>query len=58
MLSQKENIPASKLIIALFVLVNVIVAEFAFIHNTKWLWALLITIPLLFIAVYNNHMNE
>ena len=58
MLSQKENVPANKLIIILFVLINVIITEFAFIHNTKWLWALLLTIPLLLIAIYNASWNE
>jgi hypothetical protein len=58
MLSQKENVPANKLIISLFVLINVIITELAFIHNTKWLWALLLTIPLLFIAIYNARLNE
>ena len=58
MLSQKENVPANKLIILLFVLTNVILIEFAFVHNTKWLWALSLTIPLLLIAIYNAHWNE
>ena len=58
MLSQKENVPANKLIILLFILINVIIVEFAFIHNTKWWWTLLLTIPLLFIAIYNARLSE
>lgn len=58
MLSQKENVPANKLIRLLFVLINVTIIEFAFIHNTKWLWALLLTMPLLLIAIYNARLNE
>ena len=58
MLSQKENVPASKLIITVFVLINAVIAEFAFVYNTKWYWALLLTIPLLFIAIYNARLNK
>jgi len=58
MLSQKENIPANKLAILSFVLINAIIAEFAFIHNAKWYWALLLTVPLLLIAIYNTWLNE
>jgi len=58
MLSQKENVPATKLIIILFVLINVIITEFAFIHNTKLLCVLLLTITLLLIAIYNARWNE
>jgi hypothetical protein len=57
MLSQKENVPVNKLIILLFVLISAIIAEFAFIHNAKWYWALLLTIPLLIITIYKACRN-
>jgi len=57
MLSQKENVPVNKLIILLFVLISAIIVEFAFIHNAKWYWALLLTIPLLIITIYKACRN-
>ncbi|QEC66975.1 hypothetical protein FRZ67_06565 [Panacibacter ginsenosidivorans] len=58
MSSSKENIPINKLIILAFVLINAIIAEVAFIHNANWYWALLLTIPLLVVAIYNARRNQ
>lgn len=47
------SVSASRIIIVMLVLVNGIILEVAYTTNEIWYWGLLITIPLLAIAIYD-----
>lgn len=48
-----EMVSASRSIVLVIVLLNVIVIKEAFIHNSVYYWFLLVLLPLLLLAVYN-----
>lgn len=51
MLHKEKNVSVIGTIILLLVILNVLILKIAFIQNESWYWALVITLPLLLIAV-------
>jgi|GEM_PF-1899532 len=49
----KKQVPASGIIILLLVLINVITIMEAYTGNEKWYWVLVLTLPLLLLAIIN-----
>jgi len=49
---------ARMMIVLLICLINIIVLKSAYISGGKGYWVLLITLPLLFIAIYNLRKNK
>ena len=49
---------AMMMIILLICLINIIVLKSAYVSAGKNYWVLLITLPLLFIAIYNLRRNK
>ena len=42
----------SSIILLIIVLLNAVIANHAFIHNSNWYWALLFTLPLLVLTAF------
>ena len=51
MLHNEKDIPVSGMIVLLLVILNVLILKVAFIKNEDWYWALVITLPMLLIAI-------
>lgn len=58
MLRNRRTIPVSGIIILLFVLLNIIVVREGHIGSGKWYWALILTIPLLLVAIVNVRQRK
>ncbi|HEX6845437.1 MAG TPA: FMN-binding glutamate synthase family protein [Chitinophagaceae bacterium] len=54
----QKPVSASKIIILLLVLLNVIVLKAAYTGNEKWYWSLIITMPLLLLAILNIRQQK
>ena len=52
-MSVKKKFSASGIIIFLLALINVIILVAAFVNNQKWYWVIVISIPLLLLAIFN-----
>lgn len=52
MLQKKESVDQN--IVLIFVLLNAIILETALVNNEQWYWLLLITLPLLLLAIFRN----
>ena len=52
-MSGKKNFSASGITIFLLALINVVILIAAFANNEKWFWMLVISIPLLLLAIFN-----
>jgi hypothetical protein len=57
---KKKPIPASGVIILFLVLLNAISIRAGYSENEKWYWVLIITLPLLLLAIlkYWRHVNS
>jgi len=53
MIHNKKQVPASRIAILMLVLVNVLAIIEAYTTNENWYWVLVITLPLLFLAIAN-----
>ena len=51
MLHKEKNVSVSGTIILLLVISNVLILKVAFIQNENWYWALVVSLPLLLIAI-------
>jgi hypothetical protein len=50
----QEKVSASGIIILILVMLNVIILKTAFIHDARIYWGLVITLPLLLIAIFDT----
>jgi hypothetical protein len=57
MFHEEKNVSVSAAILVLVVVANVLVIKAAFVHDNKWYWLMIITLPLL-AAVINNLRRE
>jgi glutamate synthase domain-containing protein 2 len=58
-MSHKEKyVSVSGIIILVLVIINVLVLKIAFIQNGNWYWALIITLPLLLMAILDVHQSK
>ena len=48
----------SGIILLFIVLLNVVIAKHAFTVNTTWYWALLVTLPLLMLAIFYSRQKK
>lgn len=53
-----KKISASRTILMLFIFLNAVVVKEAFIRNSKWYFALIITVPLLLITLYYTKQKK
>ncbi len=53
-MSAKQNVSASGLIVFILALINVLILRFAYTGNENLYWLLLVTMPLLLLALYNR----
>lgn len=54
--SANKNQSVSNIAMLIIVLLNAVVLKHAFIHNPKWYWVLLLTLPLLFLnIIFTRH---
>jgi len=51
MIHNKKQVPASGIAILMLVLVNVLAIIEAYTNNEKWYWVLVVTLPLLLLAI-------
>lgn len=59
MLNKEKSVSVSGAIILLLIFLNAFVLKIAFIQSGKWYVALVITLPLLFVAVmYDRHKKH
>jgi hypothetical protein len=58
MLHKENHVPISGIIILLLVYLNAFILKMAFIQNKNWYEALIITLPLLIVAVYDNRARS
>ncbi len=58
MLRNQEKVSASGIIILILVMLNVIILKTAFIHDAQIYWGLIISLPLLFIAIFDAIKNK
>lgn len=58
MMRNKRRVPASRIIILLLVLGNVITIIEAYTGNEKWYWVLVLTLPLLLLAIINVRQGQ
>src|SRR5690349_14223503 len=58
MLYKEKNASASRIIILLLVIINVLIVKAAFIQNENLYWALVITFPLLLIAAARDVLQK
>lgn len=58
MIRNKRRVPASRIIILLLVLGNVITIIEAYTGNEKWYWVLVLTLPLLLLAIINVRQGQ
>jgi hypothetical protein len=54
MTQYKPRVSASGMVIAFLILLNTIFLKSAYVDNDKYYWALLITVPLLVIAIWDR----
>jgi L-asparagine transporter-like permease len=52
MLDKTKKVSASGIVILLLIFLNAVVVKVAFIRNSKWYMALIVTVPLLLFALY------
>jgi hypothetical protein len=58
-MSQKENrVSVSETLILLLAFTNAFILKIAFISNEKWYSALIVTMPLLLMAIYRVHKKN
>ncbi|MEO5998901.1 MAG: hypothetical protein ABIN89_19205 [Chitinophagaceae bacterium] len=58
MLIRKNNISGSGTIILILVMTSVLISKIAYIHNNNWYWGLLVTLPLLLIAIVDARHSK
>lgn len=58
MLHNERNISVSKNIILLLVFLNAFILKVAFIRDESWYFGLIVTFPLLLVAMYNIHQRK
>jgi len=59
MLSKEKKVSITGTAILLLILLNALILKMAFIENENWYAALVITLPLLFVAVmYRKHKKH
>jgi hypothetical protein len=58
MIQNKKRVPASGIIILLLVLANVVAIREGYTANEKWYWALVLSLPLLLLAIVNIRQRE
>lgn len=54
----KENVSVSGLIIFILIMINAVVLKIGFITNEKGYWALVATLPLLLLAIFDVHQKK
>ena len=57
-MQNQKSIPISRMIILLFVLINVIVIRQAYTGSGKWYYVLILTLPLLILAITNTRQRK
>ena len=55
---KQKSIPASRIIILIIVLLNVIIIKEGYTGNGRWYFALIITLPLLILAIINIRQGK
>lgn len=58
MLHNEKNVPVSYNIILLLVFLNALILKVAFIQNESWYFGLIVTFPLLLVAIYNVRQRK
>ena len=58
MTGKQKPISASKIIITFLVVLNAIAIRAGYIGSENWYWSLIITIPLLLLAILNTHQKK
>lgn len=58
MLHREKNVSARGIIILLLVMINILILKMSFIHNHNWYWGLLVTMPLMLIAIADAHQSK
>jgi L-asparagine transporter-like permease len=58
MLHNEKNISVRQNIILLLVFLNAVILKVAFTRNESWYFGLIVTFPLLLVAIYNMHQRK
>ena len=58
MLVKKNNTSVRGTIILILVITSALILKVAYIHNNNWYWGLLITLPLLFMAIVDLRQSK
>jgi hypothetical protein len=58
MIRNKQHISVGGAILLIVVLLNTIILQTAYTGNDTWYWALLVTVPLLFIAIWDRQQKK
>jgi len=56
--NKRKVIPVSRMIILFLVILNISTLSAAYTSNGNWYWALLVTVPLLLLAVFNTRQKK
>jgi len=54
MLDKTESTPSSRIVVLLLVLINILIVKTAFIYNEELYRVLIITLPFLLVAIYDD----
>ena len=58
MIRNQKNVPASGVIILILVLVSALALKGGYMNSEKWYWVLILTLPLLLLAILNIRQNK
>lgn len=58
MIRNQQQVSAGGMILLITVLLNAIILKTAYITNEQWYWALLVTVPLLLIAIWDKRQKK
>lgn len=58
MIQNKKRVPANGIIILILVLANIIAIREGYVAGEKWYWVLVLTLPLLLLAIVNIRQRK
>ena len=58
MTQNQKQVPASGIILLLIVFMNILVIKVGYMTQANWYWALVITLPLLILAIVNIRQDK
>lgn len=58
MIRNQRSVPVNGMIVIILILVNAVILREAYTGSSKWYWVLLLTVPLLLLAIKNVRQRK